>query len=44
LSSITFTPISLAKHGIKNYYRARCFNDDANFPRVLQSIVKEAYA
>jgi protoporphyrin/coproporphyrin ferrochelatase len=32
------------KHGIKNYYRARCFNDDANFPKVLQSIVMEASA
>jgi ferrochelatase len=32
------------KHGIKYYHRARCFNDDANFPRVLQSIVMEAYA
>jgi ferrochelatase len=31
------------KYGIKNYYRARCFNDDANFPRVLQSIILEAY-
>jgi ferrochelatase len=32
------------KHGIKNYRRARCFNGDAAFPRVLQSIVKEACA
>jgi ferrochelatase len=32
------------KHGIKHYYRARCFNDDARFPRVLQSIVMEASA
>jgi len=32
------------KHGIKNYYRARCFNDDSKFPTVLQSIVMEAYA
>jgi ferrochelatase len=30
------------KHGIKNYYRARCFNDNPRFPRVLQSIVLEA--
>ena len=30
------------KHGIKNYYRARCFNDNPRFPRVLQSIVMEA--
>lgn len=32
------------KHGIKTYHRARCFNDDADFPRVLQSIVREVYA
>ena len=32
------------KHGIKKYHRARCFNDDVDFPRVLQSIVKESYA
>jgi ferrochelatase len=32
------------KHGIKHYYRARCFNDDAQFPRVLESILKEASA
>lgn len=32
------------KYGIRNYYRARCFNDDATFPKVLQSIVTEAYA
>ena len=31
-------------HGIKNYHRARCFNGDSAFPRVLQSIVTEAYA
>ncbi len=31
-------------HGIKHYHRARCFNGDADFPRVLQSIVMEAYA
>ena len=30
------------KHGIKRYYRARCFNDDPHFPRVLQTIVMEA--
>ena len=30
------------KHGIKDYYRARCFNDDPQFPRVLQTIVTEA--
>ena len=28
------------KHGITHYYRARCFNDDPRFPRVLQSIVQ----
>ncbi|HEX3281528.1 MAG TPA: ferrochelatase [Pyrinomonadaceae bacterium] len=32
------------KHGIKNYHRARCFNGDAEFPRVLKSIVQEACA
>ncbi|MGH9871201.1 MAG: ferrochelatase [Pyrinomonadaceae bacterium] len=32
------------KHGIKHYYRARCFNGDAEFPRVLKSIVMEARA
>jgi len=32
------------KHGIEHYYRARCFNDDAQFPRVLQSILMEASA
>ena len=32
------------KHGIKHYYRARCFNDDPQFPRVLQSILREAAA
>jgi ferrochelatase len=31
------------KHGIRHYHRARCFNGDASFPRVLQSIVMEAY-
>lgn len=30
------------KHGIKHYYRARCFNDNPHFPRVLQTIVTEA--
>ena len=32
------------RHGIKHYHRARCFNGDAQFPRVLQSIVMEACA
>ena len=32
------------KHGIKHYHRARCFNGDAEFPRVLKSIVQEACA
>jgi ferrochelatase len=32
------------QHGIKNFHRARCFNDDPRFPRVLQSIVMEASA
>ncbi|HSB29087.1 MAG TPA: ferrochelatase [Pyrinomonadaceae bacterium] len=32
------------KHGIKKYHRARCFNGDVDFPRVLQSIVKGSYA
>jgi len=32
------------KHGIKHYYRARCFNDHPQFPRVLQSILTEAQA
>lgn len=30
------------KHGISQYYRARCFNGDPQFPRVLQSILSEA--
>lgn len=30
------------KHGIKHYHRARCFNDNPQFPRVLQSILMEA--
>jgi len=29
-------------HGITHYYRARCFNGDPEFPRVLHSILKEA--
>jgi ferrochelatase len=32
------------EHGIKHYYRARCFNDNPHFPRVLQTIVTEALA
>lgn len=32
------------KHGIKHYYRTRCFNDNPHFPRVLQTIVMEALA
>ena len=32
------------KHGIKHYYRARCFNDNPEFPRVLRSILTEAQA
>ncbi|HLN98665.1 MAG TPA: ferrochelatase [Pyrinomonadaceae bacterium] len=32
------------KHGIRQYHRARCFNGDAEFPRVLKSIVMEAGA
>lgn len=32
------------KHGIKHYYRARCFNDNPQFPRVLHSILMEASA
>lgn len=30
------------KHGITHYYRARCFNGDPEFPRVLRSIFAEA--
>ncbi|MGZ8842687.1 MAG: ferrochelatase [Pyrinomonadaceae bacterium] len=30
------------KHGITHYYRARCFNDDPEFPRVLRSIFADA--
>ena len=32
------------KQGIRHYYRARCFNDNPHFPRVLRSIVMEALA
>jgi ferrochelatase len=32
------------RHGIKHYYRARCFNDNPQFPRVLRSILMEASA
>ena len=32
------------KHGIKHYYRARCFNDNPQFPVVLRSILMEARA
>lgn len=32
------------RHGIKYYYRARCFNDNPQFPRVLRSILMEASA
>jgi ferrochelatase len=31
-------------HGIKHYHRARCFNGDVAFPRVLKSIAMEAWA
>lgn len=31
-------------HGITHYYRARCFNGDPEFPRVLHSILTEATA
>ncbi|HUE83047.1 MAG TPA: ferrochelatase [Pyrinomonadaceae bacterium] len=35
----------LAKtHGITHYYRARCFNGDPEFPRVLHSIFTDAMA
>jgi ferrochelatase len=30
--------------GISQYYRARCFNGDPRFPRVLRSILSEAHA
>ena len=30
------------KHGVTNYYRARAFNGDPEFPRVLRSILSEA--
>jgi ferrochelatase len=29
------------RQGIKHYHRARCFNGDADFPRVLQAIAME---
>lgn len=32
------------KHGITHYYRARCFNGDPEFPRLLHSILTEATA
>jgi ferrochelatase len=32
------------KHGVTHYYRARSFNDDPEFPRVLRSILSEAAA
>lgn len=32
------------KNGITHYYRARCFNDDPEFPRILSSILVEAGA
>lgn len=32
------------EHGISQYQRARCFNGDPEFPRVLHSLVSEAYA
>jgi ferrochelatase len=32
------------KHGIKRYHRARCFNGDAGFSRVLRSLALEARA
>ena len=30
-------------HGITHYHRARCFNGDPEFPRVLRSILAEVY-
>ena len=30
------------RHGITHYYRARTFNDDPAFPRVLHSLLNEA--
>jgi protoporphyrin/coproporphyrin ferrochelatase len=30
------------EHGITHYYRARAFNGDPEFPRVLRSVLKEA--
>jgi ferrochelatase len=32
------------KNGIKSYRRARCFNADPRFPRVLDSLLKGAHA
>ena len=32
------------RHGITHYYRARCFNDDPEFPQVLSAILKQAGA
>ncbi|PWT88542.1 MAG: ferrochelatase [Blastocatellia bacterium] len=32
------------EYGITQYFRARCFNGDPKFPRVLQSIISEASA
>jgi len=32
------------ENGISHYYRARCFNGDPEFPRVLRSLVVEAQA
>ncbi|HEX6728880.1 MAG TPA: ferrochelatase [Pyrinomonadaceae bacterium] len=32
------------EHGISQYRRARCFNGDPQFPRVLHSLVSEVYA
>ena len=30
--------------GIKSYRRARCFNADPQFPRILHSLLAEAYS
>jgi len=32
------------KNGITSYRRARCFNADPQFPRILDSLLKEAHA
>lgn len=32
------------EYGISQYQRARCFNGDPQFPRVLHSLVREVYA